>query len=267
METETPIGVCGIGASAGGLDPLAELIEKLPTSLGIAYVVVQHLSPDHESMMVKLLGRRTSMKVLQLVDHEQLEPNCVYVLGPGDVVTVDGPTVSIGTRPPIGGDTTINRPIDSLFRSLTTWGQHAAAIVLSGTGDDGARGIVAVREAGGLTLVQDDSALFNDMPEAAERSGAVDAIGNARGAGRPGGALLRIRWPAVQRGRARRDRGRHPGRAGAGNRRQLRGLQAAHGPASARPPDADRRGRFSRRAPRPGPDQPSSRPRPSPTTS
>jgi two-component system CheB/CheR fusion protein len=175
-NVEHPTGICGIGASAGGLEPLAELIAHFPTESGVAVVVAQHLSPDHESMMPRLLGRKTSMPVHQAEDGTELQPDNVYVLGPGDVVTVDGHKLVVHDRP-TGANHTPSRPIDSLFESLASWQAKAAAIVLSGTGSDGTRGVAAVREAGGLTLAQDESALFADMPAAAVDSGFVNAVG------------------------------------------------------------------------------------------
>ncbi len=171
-----PTGICGIGASAGGLEPLADFLAGFPTDSGLVLVIAQHLSPDHESMMPQLLGRRTSMTVCHAEDGERLLPNHVYVLGPGDVVTVDGLRLVVHDRPS-SADHTPTRQIDSLFDSLVSWGEKAATVVLSGTGNDGSEGSKAVRKAGGLALAQDETALFPDMPSAAVESGFIDAVG------------------------------------------------------------------------------------------
>ena len=135
-----PIGVCGTGASAGGLDPLAAFLESIPVGTGVAYVVVQHLSPNHESMMAELLGRRTSMPVRQADDGDILKANHVYVLGPGDVVTVEESHLAIEARATAEDGNRSPHPIDAFFFSLRGWSDRSAAIVLSGTGDDGTRG-------------------------------------------------------------------------------------------------------------------------------
>jgi two-component system CheB/CheR fusion protein len=179
-ELVKPTGVCAIGASAGGLEPVADLIEHLPADLGIAVVIAQHLSPDHESRMVRLLKPRTPMPLAELSDGAALEPNHVYVLAPGQMATIDDTKVIIEDRPRADPDNFVaNRPIDALFGSIATWGSKACAVILSGTGDDGTQGSGQVSDRGGLTLVQDDTALFGDMPTSAQNSGSVDASGNA----------------------------------------------------------------------------------------
>ena len=177
-EVSEPVGVCGVGASAGGVEPLVELIGSLPADCGFAIVVVQHLSPNHESMMSALLQRRAAMPVRQVVDDDELQPGHVYVLGPGDEVTLGNGHLRVKDRPVLLEGSRSPHPIDLFFKSLAKRGSRACAIVLSGTGSDGAEGIKAVRQTGGLTLAQDDSALFADMPRAALDSGFLDAIGD-----------------------------------------------------------------------------------------
>ncbi len=173
------VPVCGVGASAGGVEPLVDLIANFPVDCEFAIVVIQHLSPDHESMMSTLLQRRTSMPVRQVVDHDVLEPGHVYVLGPGDEVMLANGHLKVKDRPVLLEGSRSPHPIDLFFKSLASRGSKACAIVLSGTGSDGADGVKAVRQSGGLTLAQDDSALFADMPRAALDSGFLDAVGDA----------------------------------------------------------------------------------------
>ncbi len=171
------LGICGIGASAGGVEPIIDLIGNLGADTGLAVVVVQHLSPRHESLMIPLLQRRTSMAVAEISHGATIEPNRVYVLAPGDVAHLDGSTFVVERRPDDGAHP-VPHPIDTLFLSLTAWGERSGAVVLSGGGDDGARGIEAVRASGGLALAQDDQATFPDMPAAAVATGSVDAVGD-----------------------------------------------------------------------------------------
>jgi|GEM_PF-530331 len=176
-DPSTLKGVCAIGASAGGLDPLETFFGSIPVDTGLAFVVIQHLSPDHESMMDSLLGRHTKMPVRQAADGGHLVANHVYLIPPDRVLTVDGDTLLLSGRDHSASKSPSPHPIDTFFGSLANqWGPNAAAIVLSGTGDDGAAGTEQVRRAGGLTLVQDGTASFEGMPNAALERGFVDAV-------------------------------------------------------------------------------------------
>jgi len=169
-----PVLVCGIGASAGGLAPLEEFFDHAAHDVGIAYVVVQHLSPDHGSMMDALLSRHTAMEVQQGADGMLLRPNQVYLIPPGTEMTVFNHRLRLRDRP---SHVTVPKPIDIFFEALASeYRNRAASVIVSGTGSDGSVGIAAVRRAGGLALAQDGSASFGGMPEAAERSGFVDAM-------------------------------------------------------------------------------------------
>lgn len=167
----------GIGASAGGLEALQEFLAPL-TPDGTAFVIAQHLAPDHPSLIVELLSRDTALQILEAVDGEQLSPG-VVVIGPpnrdltivGDRVHLVAPAERLGPSP----------NVDLLFESLAQeWGDKSVAVVLSGTGSDGANGLRAVRSAGGLTMVQSpESAGFDGMPRAAIALGSVDLIDEA----------------------------------------------------------------------------------------
>ncbi|MEO0492332.1 MAG: chemotaxis protein CheB, partial [Actinomycetota bacterium] len=166
--------VCGIGASAGGLAPLEEFFDSVPTDAGLAYVVIQHLSPDHESMMATLLGRHTDMTIAQAVDGSLLERNHIYLIPPSTEMTVFGGRLRLRARSFEGGS--LPRPISVFFNSLAAeFGERAIAVVLSGSGSDGADGIESVRRVGGLTLAQDQTAAFQGMPDSARATGMIDA--------------------------------------------------------------------------------------------
>lgn len=146
---DLPTGVCAIGASAGGLGPLEGFFGSIPVDTGLAFVVIQHLSPDHESMMDSLLQRHTTMLVRQAADGDTLYGNRVYLIPPDRVLTVENVTLRLVDRDRSGHSSPSPHPIDAFFSSLADqWGRNAAAIVLSGTGDDGAAGTEQVRSAG-----------------------------------------------------------------------------------------------------------------------
>ncbi|WP_237607343.1 PAS domain S-box protein [Roseimaritima sediminicola] len=157
------VPIVGIGASAGGLSALETLFEQLPPDTGAAFVVVQHLSPDYQSHMRDLLGRRTRMRTEQITETLRPRPNTVYLLPPAKHVEIEDGCLRLCDRQHTGE---LNLPIDKFFRSLARQqDRQLAAVILSGTGSDGSEGIVAVHSAGGLVLCQDeDSAQFNGMP-------------------------------------------------------------------------------------------------------
>lgn len=170
-----PILLVGIGASAGGLEALQVLAEQISPDSGAAYVVVQHLSPDHASIMDELLQARTTLSVKQIADGDTLKPNTIYVNPPGHEVTVSNAKLRLNKR----DDTnTRQAPIDRFFRSLAEHnGRHAFCIVLSGTGTDGTEGLKAVKAAGGVAIVQESTqARFPGMPDSAVSTGQVDFV-------------------------------------------------------------------------------------------
>ncbi|MBK1646320.1 chemotaxis protein CheR [Thiocapsa imhoffii] len=184
-ETEQPLGeqthpgqfsgyVVAIGASAGGLDALERFFQSLPTDLGAAYVVIQHLSPDHKSMMANLLSRHTEMPVVTVEHDMRIVPNRVHLIPPASMMSVAGDALRLTPKNPRG----LTLPIDLFFVSLAKeFGKHAIGVILSGTGSDGTRGAVAINDAGGLLLVQEpESAKFDGMPRSAIATGLVDAI-------------------------------------------------------------------------------------------
>lgn len=170
-----PQYVVAIGASAGGLEALERLFKAMPTDTGLAFVVIQHLSPDFKSLMDELLSRQTRMQIQQSVDGMLVEPNRVYLLPPRKVMTIAQGRLHVSDKDPAQE---LNLPIDHFFQSLAQdVGRRSVAIVLSGTGSDGSRGIRDVHEAGGLVMAQSEStAKFDGMPKSAIDTGVVDCV-------------------------------------------------------------------------------------------
>jgi two-component system CheB/CheR fusion protein len=168
--------VAGIGASAGGIDALRGLFGALPEKTGLAFVVVQHLHPDHPSHLAELLGNSTVLPVLEAVDGMAVEPDHVYLIGPGEVLTIENG--ALRCRPFSDRARVYLDLIDTFFNSLAAdRGRQAVAVILSGTGTDGAAGVQCVKQAGGKVLVQaPTTAMYDGMPCAAIGSGAAGHI-------------------------------------------------------------------------------------------
>jgi len=167
--------VVGIGASAGGLEALQVMFQAIPLESGAAFIVVQHLSPDFPSMMDELLGRTTELPVMMAEHGMPIKPNVVYVNSPGKELSIDRSQFVLTDRErPLS----LTMPIDRFFQSLAeTFGGKTAAIILSGTGSDGSRGIKAVHDAGGYCIVQEpETAKFDGMPRAAIATGVIDEV-------------------------------------------------------------------------------------------
>jgi two-component system CheB/CheR fusion protein len=172
----TPVLVVGIGASAGGIEALKELFTAMPSDSGLAFVVIQHLEPTHESRMADILGKCTSMKVVQARDGMLVQANHVYANPAGKYTSIDAGRLVVSER---SERDRIRMPIDFFLTSLAE-DQHEAAvgIILSGSsGSDGTRGVRAVREAGGMCMAQDpQTAQFPAMPQSAIDTGLVDHV-------------------------------------------------------------------------------------------
>jgi two-component system CheB/CheR fusion protein len=167
--------VVGVGASAGGLDALEQFFSAMPEDTGMAFVVIQHLSPDFKSVMDELLARRTKIPVLLVEDGMRVEPNRIYLIPPKKEMIVSAGKLLLSDK---GASQELTLPIDIFFRSLAQdLGERAIGIVLSGAGSDGARGIRDIHDAGGLVLCQDEStAYFDGMPRSARETGIVDHV-------------------------------------------------------------------------------------------
>ena len=166
--------VVALGASAGGLDALERFFQGLPAHSGAGYIVIQHLSPDHKSMMANLLARHTRMSVVTVEDGMTVQPNRVHLIPPASVMSVSHGQLRLSPKNPRG----LTLPIDLFFTALARdVGKYAIGVVLSGTGSDGTRGAVAINDAGGLLLAQEpESAKFDGMPRSVIATGLVDAI-------------------------------------------------------------------------------------------
>ncbi|WP_370206140.1 chemotaxis protein CheB, partial [Pararhodobacter marinus] len=171
--------IVGIGASAGGLEALRDMLEGFSGDAAMALVVIQHLDPNHESMMAQLIDRYTSMPVTQISGGEQVEPGHVYVIPPGRNLSIRNGVLELHDFDAPRGR---RRPIDDFFEILgVEHGRRAAGVILSGTGADGSRGIRAIKEHGGLAVVQEPAdARYDGMPLAAEGTGLVDFVRPAR---------------------------------------------------------------------------------------
>ncbi len=165
----------GIGASAGGLEAIEDLFSRMPVDSGLAFIVIQHLSPDYKSLMVELLSKKTKIPVHRSVDGMEVQPNNIYMIPPKKNLTIFHGKLILKEKDNIRG---VNLPIDIFLRSLAEdQAEKAIAIILSGTGSDGTRGVRAIKENGGMVMVQEEgSAKFDGMPRAAISTGVADFI-------------------------------------------------------------------------------------------
>ncbi len=174
MDTKN-VQVVGIGASAGGIDALKEFFSEMPNDSGFAFVVIQHLDPDHVSYMASLLTRCTEMKVVQAEDEMLIAANCVYTIPPGKFLLIKNAVLYL--TEPVKKDG-LRLPVDFFFRSLAK-DQHEKAIgvLFSGSGSDGTLGIREIRGVGGMVMVQDPkTAQFEPMVQSAIATGLVDYV-------------------------------------------------------------------------------------------
>ena len=166
--------VVAIGASAGGLASLEAFFENVSDDSGLAYVLIQHLSPNYKSLMGEILTRHTKLPIRTVTSGLRIEPDHVYIIPEQHNIEVDGGAFRLIERDSAAKP---NHPIDVFFGSLAReFGPRAIAVVLSGTGTDGTQGIHAIKQAGGAVLVQDDTAQFDGMPKSAISSGLADLI-------------------------------------------------------------------------------------------
>ena len=167
--------VVAVGASAGGLDAFSQILDKLPPSPNVAFVFVQHLSPQHESALPALLSARTALPVVHATDGIRIEANHVYVMPPNVHMEIADGHLNLLPRP---HDRSQFTPIDSFFESLARWAQERAiGVILSGTASDGSIGIGEIKAVGGITIAQTpESAKYDGMPRAAIATGMVDLV-------------------------------------------------------------------------------------------
>ena len=170
---ENTFPVVAIGASAGGLEAMMELLRYLPPNTGMAFIYVQHLSPDHKSMLTEILSKKTTMKVQEIDDMDKIKPNNVFVIPYNKGIAVTDGHIKLIPR----SESTAAISIDILFSSLAlAQKERVIGIILSGSASDGTIGIKEIKKEGGLTFAQDDSAKFSSMPHSAIAAGVVDYI-------------------------------------------------------------------------------------------
>ncbi|MGE5646303.1 MAG: chemotaxis protein CheB [Acidobacteriota bacterium] len=175
QQAEKQCPVVGIGASAGGLEAFTGLLRHLRGDTGMAFVLVQHLDPKHESLLPELLSKSSPMPILQVRDGMKVEPDHVYVIPPNTDMVVSDYTLKLLPRSAVRGQ---HMPIDHFFRSLAAdSGSKAIGIILSGSSTDGALGLEVIKGEGGITFAQDEkTAKYDGMPRAAAAKGCVDFI-------------------------------------------------------------------------------------------
>ncbi len=166
--------IVGIGASAGGLEAFTQLLRRLPVDTGMAFVLVQHLDPEHQSALPSLLARTTAMPVREVTNDLLVEPNHVYVIPPNKGMTLSAGKLKLLPRKLTHG---AFRSIDSFLESLAQ-DRHdqAIGVILSGTASDGTLGLEAIKAENGITFAQDESAKYDSMPRSAIAAGCVDFV-------------------------------------------------------------------------------------------
>ena len=180
--------IAAIGASAGGIESFSHLLEELPSDSGMAFVLIQHLDPKHESGLTQVLSRKSSMPVKEVTEGMRVEANTVYVIPPNAMMSISNHTLSLSPR---GESTTSHMTIDHFMRSLAeAHGNRAIGVILSGYGTDGTLGMAEIQAQGGVTFAQDENtAKFANMPRSAIAAGCVDYVLPPKGIARE---LVRI---------------------------------------------------------------------------
>jgi two-component system, chemotaxis family, CheB/CheR fusion protein len=179
-----PFPIVGVGASAGGLEALAQLLAELPSDTGMAFVLIQHLAPTHPSLLAEALAKATKMRVGQAKDGERVLPDHVYVIPPDADVAFRSGVLRLVTRQTHARK--LHLPVDSFLASIAeALGKQAIGVVLSGTGSDGTEGLRAIKRGDGITFAQDPkSAKFDGMPRSAIDAGVVDYVVTVSGIAR-----------------------------------------------------------------------------------
>lgn len=167
--------IVAIGASAGGLEAIHEFFDNMPANGNLSFVIIQHLSPDYKSLLVELVAKHTTMQVFEAREGMDLEKSCIYVIPNNKLLTIKDCKLNLSDK---HFEKAPNTAIDTFLKSLAAdQGAKAIAVILSGTGSDGSKGIEAIQKAGGMVLVQDPiSAKFDGMPNTAIASGHADYI-------------------------------------------------------------------------------------------
>jgi len=174
-DTNNNFYIACVGASAGGLTPLEQFVANMPSDSGVAFIIIQHLDPQHKSVMDSLLTKYTDMEVKKAEDGLVVEPNCIYLRPPNKNIDILNRTLLLEEPE---DDSAINLPIDHFLRSLAQdQSEKSISIILSGTGTDGTLGSKAIIDAGGMTMVQEEQqAEYTGMPRSAINTGLIDFI-------------------------------------------------------------------------------------------
>lgn len=166
--------IVGVGASAGGLEAFTRLIKHLPANTGMAFVLVQHLDPEHESKLPELLAKTSKMPVLEVANNTRVKQDHIYVIPPNRSMTIKDGVLKLLPRKQANGR---HRSIDHFFESLANdLRNQAIGVILSGTATDGTLGLQAIKGEGGITFAQDESAKYDSMPKSAIAAGDVDFV-------------------------------------------------------------------------------------------
>lgn len=178
VKNQQDFWVIGVGASAGGLEALSIFFRSVEAHPNAAFIVAQHLAPLAKSMMVELISRQTTLPVVAVKDNQTIHPGHIYIVPPNHDVSLEGDELCLTQA---GVETRPKPSVDYFFQSLAqTFKRRAVGIILSGTGSDGAEGIRAIKENGGITLVQNpENAKYDGMPKSAVDTGMVDVVLNA----------------------------------------------------------------------------------------
>jgi two-component system CheB/CheR fusion protein len=174
-KQEADTTIVAIGASAGGIEALTDLMNYLPVDTGMAFVLVQHLDPKHHSILTELLARKTAMNVTEVSDGLPVKANHVYVIPPNATMSISDHTLHLGPREESHG---AHMSVDHFMRSLAEQkGNRAIGVILSGSGSDGTLGMAEIQAHGGVTFAQDDAtAKYDGMPRSAVVAGCVDYV-------------------------------------------------------------------------------------------
>src|SRR6184192_745219 len=174
-EHKNDLLIAAIGASAGGIEAFTEFVSNLPKDTGMAFVLVQHLDPEHKSMLTELISKKTVMRVSEVTNGMTVEPNHVYVIPANATMSISNSSLQLEPR---GESRGVHMSIDHLMRALAEQqGNHAIGIILSGSGTDGTAGLAEIQAHGGMTFAQDEaSAKYASMPPSAVAAGCVDYV-------------------------------------------------------------------------------------------
>lgn len=166
--------IVAIGASAGGLEAMTDLLSNLPAHTGMSFIYIQHLDPDHESMLTQILGRATKMPVQEATEKMRVKPDHLYIIPPNRQMTLENGVLSLTLRP---ARPQAHMPINHFFSSLAeSYQEKAIGVLLSGNAPDGTLGLKAIKSTGGISFAQDNTARFQGMPKNAIAEDAVDLI-------------------------------------------------------------------------------------------